>query len=134
MHTKKFPIFLCVLVLVLASLACEASASTANITDAFMTSDDAGTAKTNVFAPGDIFYCQVALANAPDDTKVKAVWTAVEAQGESPNTVILEKELVTGLSSITFNLSLNSAWPVGQYKVDLYLNDKLDRTITFSVQ
>jgi len=34
----------------------------------------------------------------------------------------------------TFDLTNNGLWPVGKYKVDLYLNDKLDRTLEFEVQ
>ena len=31
-------------------------------------------------------------------------------------------------------LSSQRAWPVGKYKVEVYLNDVLDRTLEFSVQ
>lgn len=134
MNTRKLSMLLVVGVLVLASLACEFSASTASIAEAQMARDEAGTQPTTTFAPEDTFYCNVELANAPDDTKVKAVWTAVAVEGADPNTPLDETELETGSGMVHFNLTNSSAWPAGQYKVDLYLNDELDQTIEFTVE
>ncbi|HFQ94300.1 MAG TPA: hypothetical protein ENK32_09840, partial [Anaerolineae bacterium] len=55
------------------------SFSTANIKNATLANDEAGANATTSFAPEDTFYLLVDLANAPDDTTVKAVWTAVSA-------------------------------------------------------
>jgi hypothetical protein len=118
--------------LVLSSLACEASASTAAITSATLTADSAGGTATAVFTPDQTFYCVVVLANAPDTTKVKAVWYAVDDAGAA--TQLAEKEIVGSGSPITFNAAASSPWPVGKYKVELYLNDKLDRTLELTVQ
>jgi hypothetical protein len=88
-----------------------------------------------VFAPDQTFYCIVELANAPDDTKLKAVWTAVEVEGEQPDLLIDEVEMTAEEGNVfTFDLTNNGLWPVGKYKVDLYLNDELDRTLEFEVQ
>lgn len=114
--------------------ACSFSASTANFKEAKLAKDKEGKEVTTVFAPSDTFYCLVDLANAPDDTKVKADWTAIQAEGAEPNTAIDQKEVTTGDNVIQFDLTNNGPWPVGKYKVDLYLNDKLDRTLEFSVQ
>lgn len=134
MKNKKWAYLLVFSVLVLVSMACNFSASTANIKDAKMYRDSEGTDATTTFAQDDTFYCIVELANAPDDTKVKAVWTAVAVEGEDPNTLIDEAELEFGDGTLTFDLANNGAWPVGAYKVDLYLNDKLDRTLDFEVK
>ena len=67
-----------VLALFAASLACGVSASTANISDAYLARDPEGTDPTTVFLPDEPFYLIVELANAPDDTVVKAVWVAVD--------------------------------------------------------
>jgi hypothetical protein len=123
------------MVLVLAALACGGSFSTANITEAYLSTDDAGLQATTTFAPSDqVFYAQVSLANAPDETVLKAAWTAVAVEGEDPNLLIDETELTGGDGAYNFSLSNDSDWPVGQYKVDIYLNDELDRTLTFNVQ
>jgi serine protease Do len=111
----------------------EISISTANIASAQLSKDEAGAQKTTSFGPEDVFYLTVGLANAPDDTRVKAVWTAVDAEGADANTVLDDAELTSGSATLTFDLQNDNAWPAGSYKVDLYLNDKLDRTLDFSV-
>lgn len=119
--------------LVLASLACEASVSTASITRASLTADSASGEPTTVFTPDQTFYYIVELANAPDSTKVKVIWYSVDETGAT--TEFAEKEVVGGGSPITFNAINNDGpWPTGAYKVELYLNDKLDRTAEFTVE
>ncbi len=94
-----------------------------------------GTAQTTtVFAQDEVFYCVVDLANAPDDTTVKAAWSVVEAEGVEPNYPLDETELTNGSADLHFELSNNMLWPVGKYKVDLYLNAELDQTLEFEVQ
>jgi hypothetical protein len=121
-------------VIVFASLACGFSASTATIKDAYMAADQAGTQKTTTFAPDAVFYAVVTLANAPSDTNVKAVWYAVNAVGTAANYKIDEVTTTTGDGVVPFTLTNNNAWPVGTYKVELYLNDKLDKTLDFEVK
>lgn len=121
-------------VLILAGLACSFSASTANISEATLARDEEGQQPTTVFSPEDTFYLIVDLANAPDDTKVRAAWTAVEVEGTDPNLFLDESELTSESGTLTFNLSNNNLWPNGTYKVDLYLNDELDQTLEFSVE
>jgi len=83
--------------------ACEFSASTANIADATIARDEAGTQPTAVFAPPETFYLVVELANAPDDTAVKAAWSAVDVGDVAPpNTLIDEAELTTGTNTLYF--------------------------------
>lgn len=135
MNGKKWMLILVPAIVMLVNLACGFSASTASIKAAKMARDNEGTQATVTFAPSDTtVYCNVDLANAPDDTKVKAVWTAVQVTGADPNTKIDETELTSGSGTLHFKLTNNGNWPAGKYKVDLYLNDKLDRTIEFQVQ
>lgn len=110
------------------------SVSTANIAKAHLSTDEAGAQSTTAFSPQDVFYLTVGLANAPDDTTVKAVWTAVDAAGAAANTVLDDAELTSGSATLTFDLKNDQPWPAGSYKVDLYLNDKLDRTLDFKVE
>jgi hypothetical protein len=126
-----------VIILVIMALtlqACEFSVSTANISSAKLTSDSAGTTETTVFKPDQAFYYIVVLANAPDDTKVKAVWYKVDDAGTAAAEKFVEKEIVGSGSPITFNATNSNPWPAGKYKVELYLNDKLDRTQEYSVK
>jgi len=134
MKVKVFPLFLAFMALLLSTLACEFSASTSNIAGAWMSTDEAGDQRTTVFAQDQIFYAQVDLQNAPDDTTLKAVWTAVNAQDTDPNLVMTETEFVTGSGLVNFNLSNESLWPTGTYKVDIYMDGTLSTTVEFEVQ
>ena len=126
----------CAAFLVLALSACSFSASSANISSAKMSTDKDGKNPTETFAPDEPFYCIVELSNAPNDTKVRAVWVAVKAEDVDPNTKIDEAKTSSGSGQLQFNLSNQNPWPTGDYKVDLYLNDAKEptKTLTFEVQ
>src|SRR3712207_4010729 len=82
------------LILALILSACSVSASTANISAATMAQDEAGKDPTKVFSTSDTtFYCIEELSNAPEDTTVKAVWTAVNVEGVKPNLKIDESSI-----------------------------------------
>ena len=68
-------------------------------------------------------------------SRVKAVFTAVNAGGEK-NMRILEKELETSMITNTadFTMTLDQPFPKGDYKLDVYLNDKLAKTVNYKVQ
>ena len=134
MKSNKLPILFVIVALLAAALACGGSVSTANIASATMAADPDGADPTTAFTQDAVFYCIVELANAPDDTVVKAVWTAVDVEGEAANTQIDETERTGGDETFNFNLTNDGLWPVGTYKVDLYLNGELNQTLEFEVQ
>ncbi len=134
MNKRVLPIILFLSALVLASLACGASVSTANISGAYLTADENGSGQTTEFTQDQTFYAIAKLANAPDDTKVKAVWYAVAVDGVDANTLLDSAEMTGGDQALTFKLSNSQLWPAGKYKVELYLNDKLDKTLEFNVK
>ena len=71
------------------------------------------------------------------ETKVKTVWTAVDVGDAAPaNTKIDEAELTmdaAGNAHFTLSQPSSGTWPVGKYKVEIYLDDKLDRTLEYTV-
>ena len=134
MKKQHLKIILALIALIIAALACDFSFTTANIADAQMARDPEGNNPTTVFSPDDTFYAVVDLDNAPDDTTMRAEWTAVDVEGTDPNTSIDEAELTTGTGTLHFELSNTNPWPEGQYKVDLYINDELAETLEFEVQ
>jgi len=133
-NRRSISILLAGIVLLASVLACEGSFSTAKVSDAWMSSDSDGSNRTTTFAQDAVFYAQVELSNAPDDTKVKAVWTAVDAEGVDANSELDSAEYESGDAVITFHLENNNLWPAGQYKVDIYLNDEVAKTLTFEVE
>ena len=135
MERKNLRILLVAVVLLVSALACEGSFSTANIQDAYMSLDADGSIPITVYNQDAVFYAQVDLANAPDDTLLKAVWMVVNAEETDPNLMINETEFISSDGLIHFELeNRDYLWPVGEYKVDIYLNDTLDRTLTFYVE
>ena len=161
MKNKNVILLSAVAVLVLASLACSAvttgggnggsdeatapandnsgfSFTTANIKDAHLARDAGDTDHTTVFSPSDnIFYCFFSLKNAPDTTVVRGEWILVSADGYESNSPIDQLELTSGDDNIYFSLEKDSSldgWPVGKYKIDLYIDDNLVQTLNFEVQ
>ncbi len=134
MNKIKLQILLAVVVIMVTVLACGGSVSTAKISNAYLSSDSDGNNETTSFDPAETFYAIVEVQNAPDDTTLRAVWIAVDVEGVDPDFVIDEASITTeGMDTFTFDLSNTSNWPGGNYKVDIYLNDKLDRTLEFEV-
>lgn len=133
---RYFAVALAVLALLFSSLACEFTASTASIANAHMAVDEVDSASTTSYAPADpFFYCYFDLKNAPDDTVVKGTWTLVSAEGYDPNQEIDSAEITGGSETYYFSLGGGTdVWPVGQYKIDLYLNDTFVQTINFEVK
>ena len=142
---KRFLAFVIVILAATVVLsACEFSVSTANIQQAVLAKD----VKGDNFEPVDptstfptdqpMLHLVVAVANAPSDTKVKAAWTAVDVGEVAPaNTLIAETEVTlnaSGNAHFTLSIPDTGVWPVGKYKVDVYLNDKLDRTVNYTVE
>jgi hypothetical protein len=135
MAKRKLKIMFVFLVLMLSMLACEASFSTAKISEAYLTYNSDGSGRTSIFTNDQTFYCVVKVENAPEDTTLKAVWTALDVEGIEPNFLISEFELTTeSESEFTFNLENDQLWPAGTYKVDIYLDGTLEETLEFSVE
>ena len=135
---NKFVVLLAVLSLVASSLACAALNTELGISNLRMAFDQSGDNVTSTFSPTDIFYAVADLANAPQGTKLEAKWVAVDAADTDPNlefqaqTLDITEETFTG--EIYFQLSNDAPWPVGQYRVDIYLNDALAQSVEFGVQ
>lgn len=134
MKTKRLPVVVAFTALIIAVLACGGSFSTANIADAWLSTDEEGNNRTTVFGQSDTFNLFVDLRNAPDDTNLKASWIAVNADGVDANSVVYESEYTSSDDTIRFFLSNDQLWPTGSYKVDVYLNGTLERSLEFQVQ
>ncbi|MFN2148061.1 MAG: hypothetical protein ACK2T2_06680 [Anaerolineales bacterium] len=132
MKSRTLSLTLIFTALLLVLVAC--SFSTARIEDAWMSSDAEGSNRTTTFSQDAVFYAQVDLRNAPDDTQLKASWIAVQAEGADPNFVIQETDFTTGSGMVNFELSNTNLWPTGSYKVDIYMNGELAKTLEFTVQ
>ena len=149
MSRRIYPVPLFVWLILLSALttACDALPlssipGASPVTDAVLAKDlTADTATpvdvTTEYAPEQKdFHFVVTVNDAPKDTKFKSAWTALDIGGTTPpNTKLEERELiVTGSGTFEFTLAPKTGkWASGKYKVDLYTNNKLDRTINFTV-
>src|SRR5512136_1865032 len=141
---KRVLLFVTVFLLVaVVAAACSFSFSTANVPQAVLAKDVTGDSfepvdPTTTF-PTDqaVIHLVVSVANAPSETKVKTVWTAVDVGDAAPaNTKIDDAEVTldaSGNAHFTLSAPTSGAWPVGKYKVEVYLNDKLDRTLEYAM-
>jgi hypothetical protein len=79
----------------------------------------------------------VTLTDGNSGTHVKTVWTNLNAGGAT-NQKLWEKELITSDSKSRANFSLSNSnsklFPAGDYKIDIYLDDKLVDTVHYKVQ
>jgi hypothetical protein len=108
--------------------------STVTMSDVKMATDENGENPTTVFSPNDTFYCVGYLENAPDDTKVTAVWIASDVENVEPDSKIKQFSARGGSGLFRFNLSPVDSWPTGQYAVELYLNDAKEPTKALSFE
>jgi len=139
---KNLSVFLAFGALLSTMLACNLLTGTSSemtLDNLRMAFDADGTNTTTVFSPSDVFYVVGDLNNAPAGTVVEARWLAEQIDGYDPEELIYEQsindftdESFTG--TIYFELSNDGGWPVGDYKVDIYLNGNFNQSVSFSVQ
>jgi hypothetical protein len=58
----------------------------------------------------------------------------VKCEGAPENHEIGSAVVTSGSGEVVHQMALPKAWPVGTYKVELHLNDKLARTLEFQVR
>lgn len=88
------------------------------------------------FAPTDgNFHLRVKLANVEETVILRAVWHVV-AVPVSPPMQLGEAEFKVEPpnTKANFIFGIEQTWPQGKYKVELYINNELERTIEFKVQ
>lgn len=106
------------------------SFSTANISDVKMGKEvndkyEVPNPTTTFDANEKTIHCVAYLSNAPEDTKVKAQWIVVNAEGHTPGEKLAESSLDLGGSKNVADFYITppaSGLGAGEYKVDLFLN------------
>ncbi len=123
-------------VLILPALACQFSFDTASITNAVMAKDVQGDSFQPVGLPDSFpantntFHAVVSVSNAPSDTIVKAI--LLDAADTQMGNLETKME---GTRNVDFSFRTGGGrLPPGEYKTEIYLNDKLDRTLHFRVE
>lgn len=153
---KHLAAILALAILLTIGLACSESGEKTTSADAPSGSTNSTTTKSDSSNGVTVDY--VTMKNADDETvtsfkptdrtqkiavqfsetnvgKVRGVFTATDAGGEK-NFKILEKEIELGtlMNTGTFTMTLNKDFPVGDYKLDVYVNGRLIKTHDYKVQ
>jgi hypothetical protein len=92
--------------------------------------------ETDSFSPSDrTVHCVATLKSAKSGTQMKFAWWIVDADG-TKNQKVKEIDYSTGAleNIIHGHLTLPQDWPAGKYKVQVYVNGDLDRTVFYSVR
>lgn len=130
------------LILLCAGLACSDSGDTKtkeesadSISVEEITLKNAGDETVTSFKPSDKTQKVSIKFSEIHEGKVMGVFTAVDAGGEK-NVKILEKVIEGGapMNTATFTAKASNAFPIGDYKFDLYVNDKLIKTHNYTVR
>ena len=89
------------------------------------------------FAPDEhTVHCVITLNKAKAGTKVKFTWIAVDVEGMTKNDEIKVIDYTTNSfeNKVHAHLMLPKDWPKGKYKVEVYINNALDKTISYTVE
>jgi hypothetical protein len=124
--------------IILVTLSCNALIGKPTISNIRMTDDDAGKILTNSYAPADEFFVFADLSGLKVGSLVEAKWYAINAAGVEANSLIniSDYHYAAGINFVSFNLTTSdgSDWPIGYYKVDIYLNGVLSGEQLFTVK
>lgn len=77
------------------------------------------------------------LEKVASSSTLKAVWICEKSEGIEPNYKISEASMKVGMINNSGDFSLSKptkGWPVGSYRVDLYIDDKVNETAHFEVE
>jgi len=89
------------------------------------------------FAPDDhTVHCVINLNKAKAGTKVKFTWIGADVEGMKKNEEFKSIDYTTNSfeNKVHAHLTLPKDWPKGKYKVEVYINNALDKTISYTVE
>lgn len=109
------------------------------VEDVYLARDD-GEGKagdvTSVFTPNDIpIHCIVVLSK-PDPTAVRMSFVAVKVNGVKPESKIVSASYATsqGQDRVFFTGKPHGKWAAGNYRIDVFVNDKFEKSLDFEVK
>ena len=140
-HSKKIQLSLC-LALLVAAAACHGNAANntaatpgVRVTEVTLGrsvgGDKAITDRADTFKPNDTIYASVATEGSSPSASLRAKWSFEGGQlvDESTRTIAPNNRERT-----EFHISKPDGWPLGKYKLEVFLNDQLTETKNFDVK
>ena len=103
-----------------------------------MAKDDGGKpgASTSVFAASDRkIHCIINLNKAKGGTKIRTVWVAADvAGGDNKELKTLDYTTNSFENKISGYLTWSRDWPKGHYRLEVYINGNLDKTLDYTIE
>ncbi len=132
MKTRNIFFLIVVLAIVFSLTACVSNPKVSNF---YMTTDEQGSNKTTAFAPTDAFNLFFDVSGISNGITFEARWYVLNVANQSPNTPfkIMDQNYSAGSTALRFHLSNTGNWPVGQYRVDVYMSGSQVGQVQFSV-
>jgi hypothetical protein len=128
-----------ILVLLIAMIVCAEMARAGDVTVEAVTTASPGGEETTNFAPdAPELFAMFKTKGAQSGDKLRGVWIAEDVGSAVPaNSKIDEKTLTMDGDTDDGDLSLSKptkGWPVGKYRLEIYVNDKLVTTTRFTIE
>ena len=124
MRTARGGLLVSLGLFVFAAMACNFSASSANISDLKLGKDQTASQPTTTFAPTDTIYAVATVSNVPDKVQVKGRLAIESVEGEQAGPIPgLEKTLdLPGSGTATYTFTPPpDGFPKGKYKVEVFM-------------
>lgn len=109
------------------------------VEDVYLARDD-GEGKagevTAVFSPTDIpIHCIVVLTKS-DPAAVRMNFVAVKVNGVKPDSRVVSTSFATrqGQDRVFFTGKPHGRWTAGSYRIDVFVNDKLEKSLDFEIK
>ena len=104
----------------------------------YMAKDKDGQAgdETTSYAPDDrTVHCLIELNKAKKGTEVRFIWKAAEVEGSRDEEIkTIDYTTNSFENKVHGHLTLPRDWPTGKYRVEVYINGSLDKTIDYTVE
>lgn len=135
-NKSLYPVLLAAVLVLAATLACNFGSTAPGASNFYMATDEAGTNRTTVFSPTDDFFIFFDVTGIEPGTNFESRWYALNIEGEDPNVPFqtIDYDYEEGIGNIYFQLTNDQGWPVGNYKVEIYMNGTKIGEQEFSVQ
>jgi hypothetical protein len=126
-------LILAVLAVTMALAGCGGSGPLA-VQNVTLSATEGGTA-TTTFSPSDhVIHAAIELNRIETGLTARVVWTAVDTTGGKDLEIASKDFSSLAANNITAQVELPRDWPTGSYKLDIYLDGKLAKTVDWSVQ
>jgi hypothetical protein len=132
---NALPVLFAVFALVVSTLACSLGGEP-GVSNIRMTTDNTGETATTVYSPSDDFFVYFDVNGMDTGTPFEGRWYAVNIEGEDPNTPFstIDYNLEEGVNIVYFQLFSDTEWPVGTYRVEIYMSGAKVGETQFNVQ